>query len=157
MTASREELLIYGYVREYHREHNIDLPPNDLILLFVSWIKLMDSFDKALVHPDMQFDPDICTKFKRIGKSPDGYASLVGTYIIEKGMKETWTFKINPKANYPLIGIELTSSKQKFKLLETSTCYMEDYTNFYLEVYTSAQKLNLQNRSCVNICLWVVY
>ena len=56
-----------------------------------------------------------------------------------------------------LINIEMTKSQQKFKLLQTSGCVMEDYTNFYLEVYTSKQKLHLQNRSYVDMCIWVVF
>ena len=91
-SLKQEELLVYGYIKEYHRLHNIDLPPNDIILLFVSWIRLMDSFDKDLIHKDFQFDSEICTKFKR-ERSDNAYASLVGSFIVKKGMTQRWTFR----------------------------------------------------------------
>lgn len=38
ISAAREDLLTFGYIKEYHSKNNIDLPPDDLILLFVAWI-----------------------------------------------------------------------------------------------------------------------
>ena len=61
MSASREELLVYGYIKEWHELHDIDLPPDDVILLFMKWIKLLDTFDKQFCHEKFQFHPEIDT------------------------------------------------------------------------------------------------
>ena len=44
--ATKEELLVYGYIKEYFQLRKENLPPNDIILLLISWIELMDTFDK---------------------------------------------------------------------------------------------------------------
>ena len=62
LKSAREELLVYGYIKNYHKHNNIELPPNDLILLFVSWIRLTDYFDQDLSHKDIEFDPEIINK-----------------------------------------------------------------------------------------------
>ena len=43
--TTKEKLLVYGYIKECHKENNQELPPNainDIIISFVSGIKLMD-------------------------------------------------------------------------------------------------------------------
>ena len=104
MSRSKEELLIYGFVREHHKSRNVDLPPNDLILLFVSWIELIDTFDKNKIHKQITFDPKVCTKFKRSERRGHSrYASVVGSVIVTKGMKRRWKFNI--EADFVVIGI----------------------------------------------------
>ena len=112
MTSLREELLVYGYIREYHKANNIELLPNDLILLFLSWTKLMDSFDKNKVHEDVAFHPEIDTKFKRTSYASGSYAAVVGTFVVDKGVKQSWKLKID--AGAVLLGImddEIIKSK----------------------------------------------
>ena len=58
MSASREELLVYGFIKEHHKSNNMELPPNDLILLFVSWISLKDQFDKNEIDENIKVDPE---------------------------------------------------------------------------------------------------
>ena len=99
----REELLVYGYIREYHKANNIELPPNDLILMFVSWTKIFDSFDKNKTHKDIAFHPEIDTKFVRTSQASGHYAAVVGTLVVDKGSKQSWKFKID--AGAVLLGI----------------------------------------------------
>ena len=101
MTACREELLVYGYIKEWHKRNNIELPPNDIISAFVSWIKLLDLFDKKFCHKDIKFHPESETKFQC--KGPTSYPSAIGSMSIKRGMKQSWTFKI--KQNFALLGI----------------------------------------------------
>ena len=111
MSASREELLTYGYIKEYHERNNIELPPDDLILLFVSWIQLMDVLDKTKCHRQIVFDPEKDTRFKA-EYIPATFVAAIGTIIVEKGMKQTWKLKIDQ--TYPLLGImedEIINSK----------------------------------------------
>ena len=125
----REELLVYGYIKEYHKANNMDLPPNDLILLFVSWIALMDSFDKNMIPEDIIFDPEIDTKFKREAANDfhsNAYASVIGTIVVEKGMKQNWTFKVHGK--YPLIGIIKEQIIKSKKMIKDFT---DEYHNGY--------------------------
>ena len=122
MSASREELLVYGYIKEYHRLNNMVLPPNDLIVLFVSWIRLKDRFDKNKIHENIELDPEIETKFRRkkeTYKHAD-FATVIGTFIIEKGMKQSWTFKIEKLYNH-LIGIIDTETIQSLKSVDDFT------------------------------------
>ena len=100
MSASREELLVFGYIKEYHKSNNIELPPNDIVLLFVSWIRLRDTFDKNMIPKEIIFHPEIDTKFNH--KDGGGWASLIGTIVVEKGIKQSWKFK-TPK--WTIIGI----------------------------------------------------
>ena len=95
MSAPREELLVYGYIKEYHRSNDLALPPNDLILLFVSWIRFLDSFDRDKCHGDIEFHPDNDKKFKGDHINFGGvFASVAGKLVVEKGMKESWTLKM---------------------------------------------------------------
>ena len=68
------------------------LPPDDIILLFVAWIALLDTIDKTKMHPNLILDKDCNSKFKRVG-SGGIYASVVGRFIVEKGMKQSWKFQ----------------------------------------------------------------
>ena len=125
----REELLVYGYIKEYHKANNMDLPPNDLILLFVSWIRLMDTFDKNMIPEDIVFDPEIDTKFKREATNKflsDAYASVIGTFVVTKGIKQNWTFKVHGK--YPLIGIINENTIKSNKIIKDFT---DEFHNGY--------------------------
>ena len=44
--ATKEELLVYGYIKEYFQLRKENLPPNDIIVLLISWIELIDTFDE---------------------------------------------------------------------------------------------------------------
>ena len=91
MSASLEELLIYGYIRKYFDSIKQELPPNDIILLFVSWIILMDTFDRIKSHKQIDFASD--TRIRRIDNGTYGYRCVVGTRIVEKGDKQIWHIK----------------------------------------------------------------
>ena len=56
MAASREELLVYGYIKEFHQVNDVELPPNDIIGLFVAWIKLRDHFDVNTKHSSIEIE-----------------------------------------------------------------------------------------------------
>ena len=89
MSVSREELLVYGFIKEWHKSNGIDLLPRDVIGAFMKWIKLFDSFDAKFCHENIEFDPEIPTKFKRCQSGL--YPTVIGSFIIEKGMKQSWT------------------------------------------------------------------
>ena len=93
--STREELFIYGYMKQWHKLNNIELPPDDIILSFVSWIKLFDSFDKEYCHSEIKFHPVIATKFQ---VDHGSYPTAIGWFIIEKGMKQSWTFSIKQRS-----------------------------------------------------------
>ena len=101
MAACREELLIYGYIKAWHKQNNVELPPDDVINLFVSWIKLLDSFDRKFCHNKLQLHPEIGTKFKVVDTV--NYPTAIGSFVIEKGMKQSWKFNLMQSST--LIGI----------------------------------------------------
>ena len=94
-SASREKLAVYGYIREYFASIKQDLPPDDIILLLVIWIRFMDMFDQKILHKSIEFHAEIKTKFKRnnIMMNDDSYASVIGTFIVQRGIKQSWTLK----------------------------------------------------------------
>ena len=101
MAAHREELLIYGYIKEWHTLNNIALPPNDVILLFVSWIQLLDSFDKKFCHEGITLHPEIAQKFKVEGRGT--YSTAVGSFTVEKRREYT---------TYPYNGIRYDTKRE---------------------------------------------
>ena len=111
---SKEELAVWGYIRQYFASINDTLPPDDIVSLFVAWIRFLDSFDQNKIHKDIEFDPDNDKKFKRDKYSNDTFASVVGTIIVEKGMKHAWKFRVD--AEEVLVGImndtKIASSKE---------------------------------------------
>ena len=120
---SKEELVVYGFIREFHRARNIDLPPSDIILLFAIWIELMDTFDKTKIAQGIVFDPNNPTKFK-LAIEADGHMSqhnygaerwrsVPANYIVSEGLKRSWKFKVEPSQT--IIGImenEMIKSKK---------------------------------------------
>ena len=96
--SSREELLTYGYIREHHNSNNIELPPTDVILLLVSWITLIDAFDTNKVPRDIQFEDENEARFQRTDTSIEDWVSVVGSYVVQKGSKQLWSFKTIAKA-----------------------------------------------------------
>ena len=77
----RIELAIFGYIRQYFRCIDDVLPPNDIILLFVSWISFLDSFLQSQSHNDIDFDPDNDRRCKRDIDTGDIFASTVGKIL----------------------------------------------------------------------------
>ena len=113
MAASREELSIYGFWREFHNQQNIKLPPSDIIQAFVPWLELIDYFDKVTIHENIQFENQSLTKIAR-PKRDGHWASAFGTLIVERGYKASWKMKIKAKDWLILIGImdnELVESR----------------------------------------------
>ena len=105
MSSSREKLAVYGYLREYFASIKHELPPNDIILLLIVWIKFLDTFDTKTLHESIEFDAEINTKFQRkIMETDDSYASVIGTFIVQKGLKESWTLKTD-KSPSIIIGV----------------------------------------------------
>lgn len=113
MSASRKELLVYGFIREYFAINDIELPPDDLMVLFVCWVILMDSFDKKKCHKAIKFGiTDTRITFRRTQYSSVNYVTAIGTAKVKKGCKEQWRFQSH--AAYPIIGIisaEIVASK----------------------------------------------
>ena len=97
-TKQRKELVVFGYIRAFCKELMLDLPPKDLIELFISWITFMDKFDRAKSHENIQFIKDTLVRH-----SLSTYATVVGTDIIKKGDKQSWKFKLSRRMG--LIGI----------------------------------------------------
>ena len=104
VVATSEEILTFGYIKEWHKDNNIELPPNDLMILFVAWLKLLDSFDMNKIPSDIIFDPESPTRFQRVLNNAT-YSGVAGTIIVEKGMKYCWKFKIDHDIKYPQIAI----------------------------------------------------
>ena len=72
----------------------------------------MDSLDKNKIHPAIELHPEKETKFKRVDGSNDSLASVVGRFIVTKGMKQSWSFKMD--YSYIMLGImddEIIKSK----------------------------------------------
>lgn len=88
--SSREELLAFGYIREYAKSVDKDIPPNDLIHLIVLWICLMDYWDKDRSHDDIRFDGE---SDQRALSTQSGHRTVIGENVIRKGNKESWTFR----------------------------------------------------------------
>ena len=101
MSSSKRELLTYGYLREYFRSISTALPPDDLITLFVSWIMLMDTFDKDKSDNMIVFESDTCLA----KKSFPTFACAVGTMVVAKGDKQSWTCKITKESASIIVGI----------------------------------------------------
>ena len=89
MSAQRKELLVFGYMRHYCSSIGVELPTNHIIYLFVTWLSILDRWDKSKSHDDIVFDSDTTARCK----FHMDYATCVGQYIIKKGMKQSWTMK----------------------------------------------------------------
>ena len=116
-TEQRKELVVFGYIREFCKDLLLDLPPKDLIELFISWISFMDKFDKTKSHEIIQFIEDTLAI-----QPAHHYATAVATYIIRKGSKQSWTFKLSRRGG--LIGIVDN------EIVETgASTNIDDFTN----------------------------
>ena len=102
--VSRDELLIYGYIREHHQQNDMELPPRDVIVSFMSWIGLSDIFDKNRLHPEMKIHAKSLRKCKRISTNAKNWISAIGRYIVKKGDKRRWKLKIK-SGSAVIIGI----------------------------------------------------
>ena len=91
MSASRSEIVVFGYMREFCASINKELPTTHIINLFVKWISLMDKWDKDKSHETIKFE----TEWLALCPESPVYGTCVGEYIIQKGMKQSWTFKTN--------------------------------------------------------------
>ena len=97
MSWSRKELLVFGYIRSYCKEIKVQIPPKDVILMFVSWITFMDSFDRIKSHKRTEYISNTrCYIKKSATYTP--IASIIGKIIVEKGMKQSWTFATDTRA-----------------------------------------------------------
>ena len=102
MNSVQKTLLTFGFVREYCKSQNIELFPDDIISLFVSWLFFYDHFDAEKSHPylnieiiDHQYEllsVKVCKQNHRYPQAQ--WCTAVGTLIIEKGEKYAWKFRM---------------------------------------------------------------
>ena len=104
MDSTRNNLLTFGYVREYCKSENIQLIPDDIMGLFVIWLSFPDCFDKNVTHPmsnittiDNQYPyhQHLSLNMEYASSNFGEWASAVGQTITQKGTKYEWRFKIN--------------------------------------------------------------
>ena len=110
------------------------MPSDDLILLLVLWIKLMDSFDKNKSHEQIIFESKSYSRFKYQAAENayvSGYVCAIGSFVMKKGIKQSWTFKSHAK--YPLIGIMDDDIIQSQGNIEDHTD--EVYEGYGLQLY----------------------
>ena len=104
--ASRKNLLFYGYLREYFASISMELPPDDLMKMFASWM-MLNVFDQDKSDKNIEFQTDTCIS-KTLAIEPsydDNYGCAVGSMIIEKGNKQSWICKIDPHFISVVVGI----------------------------------------------------
>ena len=110
MDSSRENLLTFGFVRDYCEQNNIDFPPDDIVGLFVSWLILCDRFVFKLSHKNIEITTETHDKYgecQQIKKSKDCHkpsVTAIGEGIYKKGDKQSWTFAMGP-STWLVIGI----------------------------------------------------
>ena len=101
MESTRENLLSFGFVREYCNENNIDFLPKDIVSLFILWLTFCDRFDENLLNEHIQLETMKNEKYgeyqqiKLKDASTKRLFSTVCEGVIEKGDKQTWTFKVD--------------------------------------------------------------
>lgn len=127
----REELIVYGYVREHFKTQQQELPPTDMMGLFTSWFtfSIIDSFDKTLTDQSIIFDPSNERKIKGDGKKYSAVA--IGKLIVEKGEKQQWKFEFFGDG-VPIIGIVDTEPNGK-RGWHSDTVF-EGYNGYGLEL-----------------------
>lgn len=116
-TQPRETLVVFGYMRNYCRSIDRELPTDHLIQFLIEWLSLLDHWDKTKSHQDIAYASDTIAT---LTKSRD-YTTCVGQYIVEKGMKQSWTIQSNSKS--VLMGIIDN------EMLQEDYPNLEDFTN----------------------------
>lgn len=106
--ATREELVGYGYLRECAIINDKKSIPMDILNMVISWIpRLPGAFDMTVSNDAIQLHSDIPNMFmRRVAKSRNvqDHASIIGTSVVSKGIKKTWTLQIDNLSNV-MIGI----------------------------------------------------
>ena len=113
MDSLRRTLLTFGYVREYCKSQNIDVLPDDIIGLFVTWLLFADYFDKNMSHPLTQTKLIDNNEYQHLSLKNQGtkylnWYTAVGSIPIKKGERFTWKFKMDDGgivSHYILLGI----------------------------------------------------
>ena len=55
-TPQKRDVLVFGFVREYYKSIHCELPPNDIIKLFILWVSFSDFFDKNISHQNIEIE-----------------------------------------------------------------------------------------------------
>ena len=97
----RQELLMFGFMRDYCKDIDKELPSDDLIRLFAAWVALIDRWDKEKCHSGVEIVSKLATICKTI--VPLGAVTCIGESVIKKGEKNTWKLKVN--SSYVMAGI----------------------------------------------------
>eukprot|EP01084_Bolivina_argentea_P065086 118648_1 len=128
--SSREELAMYGYVREYFRLQRQECPANDIIDFFVSWLtfSIMDFFDKTISHSSIAFDLENDRRIKGDGKKPE--ATAIGKLIVEKGCIQQWKFKFLEAATMIIGIVDIETPKKE----TTRLTPFQGYDGYVLEL-----------------------
>lgn len=99
--------MVSGYVRNNCDSLNIEMIPNDIILLLAIWVTLSDSFDTTISDPEMEIksieiDPGVSVEAvsRKPIKTLGGWASAqtaFGKDIVKKGDVHSWRFQLVSK------------------------------------------------------------
>ena len=124
MDTIRKNLLTFGFVRSYCKDHGIPFLPEDIVGLFIAWFMLNDHFDKNRCHPAIALETDDeyeILKIKDVDTSKAFIYSAVGSSIVKKGQKQTWKFAVY-KAEFQIGIIDE-------EILKSSNEYVTDFTD----------------------------
>ena len=102
--SSQKQLLVWGYLREFFKSMSSELPPHDLITLFITWLSLMDHFDRQKCDSAIKFESHTCIS-KIVTMNRWSFACAVGSMRISKGDKQSWICKIDRKFTSVIVGI----------------------------------------------------
>ena len=103
MNEAGKNLLTFGFVRDFGKENNIEIP-YDIVYLFISWLSFCDQFDRTLTHRHITIKTKKtndkygeCQQIQMSAQSSDPFRTAICEHVCKRGDKQTWIFQIGAR------------------------------------------------------------
>ena len=106
MDETGRNLLTFGFVRDFCKNYNMDIP-DDIVFLFVSWLSFYAQFDRNLTHKHITIETkktkDKYGEYQQVQisrKAVGPWRTAVSKNICKKGDIKSWIFQIGARKKY---------------------------------------------------------
>lgn len=149
MNKLKQNLLSYGFVREYCSDNSVELLPSDIIELFVLWLTFCDEFDRDLSHDNIQFattNDDEYGECQQISVKEYYHATAICKQIIQKGNKESWSFRFKNIATHThaVLGVisDEIAREKKGEILDFSLATNKGYGLYIFDMRKYSEEVS---------------